>query len=132
MESKMAIRRIKVKARKKVFLDLTQYELNDLFSDPLQTIDSENPPFPNERVRRDTWIQRESALIEEFAKRFPGRRPYLFWELSAKEPRLPGEDCAEYLLRTKQYFPHEEEVLKYLAGWTQPVGLLSGNEHVET
>ena len=42
--------------------------------------------FPNEEARKKAFKKYEGELLERFVKRYPGRRPPLWWEVSAPEP----------------------------------------------
>lgn len=106
--------------------ELTKDEISDLigFRSLLAGLKS---PFRSEAARVKAYLDHEEELLEIFSRRYPARRPELWWKYSAPEKRkvigksawispFPAkvqihtiiETDAQFLLRTKLFLSHEE------------------------
>lgn len=80
-------------------------------------------PFGSAVDAENAWLEHEAELVKIFARRYPGRRPEIFWTHHPRQAvgsaawlRPDGrvkmtpllESDSQFLVRTKSYLPHEK------------------------
>jgi hypothetical protein len=85
--------------------------------------------FPNEEARKKAFRKYESELLRRFVERYPGRRPPLWWEVSAPEPlQKIGESSTPFPLGPKKGFWKVSDVYEIEFSYLKRLGLLLENE----
>jgi len=87
-------------------------ELKRLLTNPFAALDEpwENPDFPWAEAKR-MWVQIREEALEQWAKQYPGNRPWAYWRFEQRMAAPPREEQRTWLQRHGLLTPSEKRVL---------------------